>query len=227
MMWIKALSRLLIFFPLAVILLPIPSLYATLRKLDRLPWGLNYVFGCMEDGWNGTGCDPSFPRKFWRNVDGVTVQGWYPDHLGLIWDDLSWHQQWRHSYVWCAFRNIAWNIRLRKWFATSIHFEDITIYKLERDGKRVTVEWADAKGKTKYFKTRKICNEIWIGFEGSKYFKRRKIADETWLTFGYEFYIYLFDSSHPWFDRVREEGYTFNVTPFKNRSIPSFRIKKY
>jgi hypothetical protein len=203
MMWIKAVVRLFIWF-LAIVLLPIPSLYATLKKRNRLPWGFDYIFGCTEDGWDGTGCHPNNPRKHWKNVDGKTIQGWYPDKLGVIWNDLPWYKQWFHSYVWCAFRNFAWDLRMHDWFATSIHFNDITVTKFEREGHKITVEWVDKNGKKKYY-------------------KRRKLFNKWWWEFGYEFYWGLFDIAHPWYARIRTEGYTFDVTPFKDRSIPSVR----
>jgi hypothetical protein len=203
MFWIKALVR-PFFSILAKVILPIPTLYATLRKLDRLPWGLNYIFGCTEDGWNGTGCDPSFPRQFWKNVDGKTIQGWYPDYLGVIWKDLPWYKQWYHSYVWCAWRNTAWNLRMVSWYGVSVHFKDIEVTKFEKDGNRITVVWIGSDGKTRYF-------------------KRRDLFGKWCWEFGHEFYYDYFDPSHKWYHKLRAEGYTFNVTPFKDRSIPSVR----
>jgi hypothetical protein len=202
-MWLKAIIRATVFWPLAIILLPVPTLYATLRKLDRLPWGLDYIFGCREDGWNGTGCDPQNPRKLFTKVDGITLQGWWPDYLGLIWDDLAWYHQWWLSYKWCALRNFAWNLRLLDWFSTSIHYNDITVTKMEKDGHRITVLWTSTNGKKYYFKRRKLIN--------------------TWWDYGYEFHYELFDPTHPWYVKVRQQGYTFDVTPFKDRSIPSIR----
>ena len=79
-------------------ILLVPTLYATARNLDRLPWGLDPWFGCREDGWNGTGCDPDFKRQYWRNVDGKTVQGWWPDYLGVIWDDLPFIKRWWYGF---------------------------------------------------------------------------------------------------------------------------------
>jgi hypothetical protein len=204
MLWIKLLFRLLMVFVAPVILF-IPTIYATIRKLDRLPWGLNGVFGCTEDGWNGTGCDPSFPRKFWNNVDGITIQGWYPDYLGLIWNDLSLFKQWWHGFVWCAFRNVCWNMRLNDWFGTSTHFKDIRVvwYEVDATTGEVTV--------------------IWYGKDRRKRYHRRKKILGVLLEFGYEFPLDLFNKDHAWFKRVREQGYTFDVTPFKDRSMPSFR----
>jgi hypothetical protein len=207
MMWIKALMRVLVFWPLAIILLPLPTLYATLRKLDRLPWGLDPLFGCMEDGWNGTGCDPMFPRKYWINVDGKTIQGWWPDHLGLIWDDLAWYDQWWLGYKWCALRNFAWNSRLLKWFGISIHFRDIKVVWFEES----------PNGEATY---------IWVGPDGKQQFKKRRLVFGKLVEYGYEFYPWAFDIEHPWYAKVRSLGYTFDVTPFKNRSIPSFRLRR-
>jgi hypothetical protein len=93
---------------------------------------------------------------------------------------------------------------MHDWFATSIHFNDITVTKFEKEGHKITVEWIDKNGKKKYY-------------------KRRKLLDKWWWEFGYEFYCDLFDITHPWYARLRAEGYTFDVTPFKDRSIPSVR----
>jgi hypothetical protein len=190
-------------FIFAPIILFIPTIYATIKELDRLPWGLDYIFGCREDGWNGTGCDPENIRKHWKNVDGKTIQGWYPDYLGVIWSDLSAFKRWWYSYKWCSQRNVCWNLRLTDWFGTSIHFDDIKIIKID-DGK---------VDKT----------AIWIGKDGKKrYFKRRKVFGLA-FDYGYEFHFDYFNPNHIWYNRVRKEGYTFDVSPFKDRSIPSFR----
>jgi hypothetical protein len=201
-MWFKALFRLVLMI-IAPVLLLVPTLYAMDRKLDKLPWGFNYIFGCTEDGWNGTGCDPAFSRKFWRNVDGKTVQGWWPDYLGVIWEDLPWYKKWYYGYKWCAVRNVGWNLRLTDWFGTSIHFDDITVTTFEKEGHKITVEWTGPDGKSRYFKRHKHFGIYW--------------------EYGYEFHYDYFDPTHPWYNRLREEGYTFDVTPFKDRSIPSFR----
>jgi len=200
MIW-KALFRLAMIF-IAPIVLLIPTVYATAKNLDRLPWGLDLIFGCREDGWNGTGCDPDFPRVFWTNVDGVTKQGWWPDYLGIMWNDLSFIKRWWYGFKWCAWRNVCWNLRLTDWFGTSIHFKDIRIVDLNEN----TAIWY---------------NKI----DGKKrYFKRRKVFGVT-FEYGYEFYHFAFDNTHPWYSRLRSEGYTFDVTPFKDRSIPSIRIR--
>lgn len=205
-MLFKALCRVFVFWPLAIILLPIPTLYATIKDLDRLPWGLDYIFGCREDGWNGTGCDPDFKRQYWRNVDGKTIQGWWPDKLGVIWSDLPLIKRWWYSYQWCALRNFAWNLRLTDWFADSIHYNDIDVDWMEKNQNEITVTWHNKQGKKRYFKRRKILGVYW--------------------DYGYEFYWDLFDIDHPWYKRIRSEGYVFNVTPFKDRSIPSIRPRK-
>jgi len=207
MLWIKLIFRLLMIF-VAPIVLFIPTIYATLRNRDRLPWGLDPFFGCREDGWNGTGCDPDFPRVFWRNVDGVTVQGWYPDYLGVIWDDLPIWKQWYHGFKWCAVRNICWNLRLTDWFGTSTHFNDIRVvwYEVDKLTGETTVIWYDKTQNKKYH--------------------RRKIIFGVLLEYGYEFPLDLFAADHPWYNRVRDEGYTFDVTPFKDRSMPSLRPRR-
>jgi hypothetical protein len=208
MLWLKLLFRLLMMLITPVILL-IPTIYATVKQLDRLPWGLDPIFGCREDGWNGSGCDPDFPRKFWRNVDRKTYQGWYPDHLFIMWEELSLFDQWWHGFWWCAFRNVLWNMRLNDWFGTSTHFLDIKVLTFQRNAQ-----------------TGEVC-VIWLGKDGVKrYHKRIKFLGRL-LEYGYEFPLDLFDENHPWFTRVRKEGYTFDVTPFKDRSMPSLRPRKY
>jgi hypothetical protein len=205
-MWVKALARLLIFLPLAIIVLPIPTAWATFKQLNRLPWGLDPLFGCREDGWNGTGCDPDFPRVFWRNVDGVTVQGWYPDYLGVIWSDLSFIKRWWHGYKWCAWRNVCWNLRLTDWFGTSVHFDDIRVLSHYANGKEQTVVWySKIDSKKRYFKRREI-----------------PLLGGYW-DYGYEIPFDYFDRTTPVYKRLRKEGYTFDVAPFKDRSIPSIR----
>jgi len=204
MMWIKSMFRLLLMI-LAPVILFIPTLYATARNLDRLPWGLDYIFGCREDGWNGTGCDPAFPRVFWRNVDGETVQGWWPDYLGVIWSKKSFIYRWLRGFQWCALRNVAWNLRLNDWFGTSIHFKDIRVV------------WFEENPLTKE------AIYIWYGKNGKKFYKKRQKIFGVLLEYGYEFYPEYFDEDHQWYRRVRNHGYTFNVAPFKDRSIPSIR----
>ena len=68
-----------LFYRLIVILLGfplliIPTLYATIKELNELPWGFNKFYGNAEDGWNGNGEQ----RRYWNG------QGWYPDYLGSI-----------------------------------------------------------------------------------------------------------------------------------------------
>jgi hypothetical protein len=77
---------------------------------------------------------------------------------------------------------------------------------MEQEGHKITVEWYDKDGNTKYFKRRKIFG--------------------TWWDFGYEFYWDYFDSSKGIFHRLRRDGYTFDVLPFKDRSIVSIRPRK-
>ena len=207
MMWIKLLLRLFVFWPLAIIVLPIPTLYATVRKLDRLPWGLDYIFGNSEDGWNGTGCDPDFTRKHWKNVDNETIQGWWPNYLGVIWDVLPWFNRWWFSYQWAALRNVCWNLRMNDWFGASIHFEDIRVVWFEHD---------QTSGEFTY---------IWYDKSRRKKYKKGRIIFGRLIEYGYEFYPEYFDRDHAWFQKVRKQGYTFNVAPFKNRSIPSLRLR--
>jgi len=205
-MWRRTFVRLLLLFAAPVILL-LPTLWATYKNLDRLPWGLDSIFGCREDGWNGTGCDPEFKRQYWRNVDGKTLQGWWPDHLQVIWTELSFWQRWRYSYQWCAWRNVGWNLRLTNWFGTSIHFDDIKIKVLSVEGHEITAVWENK-------------------FSGKRYyFKRRKVFG-TWWEYGWELHLPVFQLDSLHYFRLRGRGYTYDVWPFKDRSIPSVRPRR-
>jgi hypothetical protein len=97
---------------------------------------------------------------------------------------------------------------LTNWFGTSVHFNDIRIIKNTVNA---------------------ITNErsiIWVGKDNKKRYFRRRIFFGVLFEFGYEFPFDLFDENHRWYKRVRVEGYTFDVTPFKDRSIPSFRPRR-
>jgi hypothetical protein len=96
-------------------LLIIPTLYASLKGLNELPWGLNKFYGNAEDGWNGNGEQ----RRLWNG------QGWWPNFLGITWSELSWYKEWWLSYKWCTFRNPAWNLRLIPFFSISVEPYDI------------------------------------------------------------------------------------------------------
>lgn len=100
-------------------LLIIPTIYASLRDLNELPWGLNKVYGNAEDGWNGNGEQ----RRLWGG------QGWWPAYLGVNWYELSKLKRWWLSYKWCAIRNPAWNLRLIPWFSLSVEKENIVNFK--------------------------------------------------------------------------------------------------
>ena len=110
-------------------LLVIPTLWATYKNLNELPWGLNKIWGNAEDGWNGNGTQ----RRHW-NIDGsVSVNkgdyGWWPDYLrqqGIIWRNLSFTGLWWQSYKWCAIRNPAWNARYLPFVSTSVDVKDVT-----------------------------------------------------------------------------------------------------
>jgi hypothetical protein len=116
-------------FPLLII----PTMWATYKGLNELPWGFNKIWGNAEDGWNGNGTQ----RRHW-NLDGTVslnkgVYGWWPDYLGqqgIIWADLSFIVEWWYSYKWCAIRNAVWNTRNIPYLSTSVDVKDIISYQL-------------------------------------------------------------------------------------------------
>ena len=217
MIW-RCLVRILFMF-LAPLVLFLPTIYAQIRGLNRLPWGLDSIFGCEEDGWNGNGIDPNNPRQGWEEgvkgkwieeedrVPSKKYQGWWPDYKGVKWSKLNGLKQWWLGYQWCAFRNVGWNLRLKSSFGTSIDYKDIVILYLRSDSKtrEVTVEWRDAKGKEFSFKRKKFLGVLW--------------------EFGWEFYPEIFLQGHPVFERIRKHGYT-RGWKYKNRSIPSIRPRR-
>ena len=85
--------------------------------------------------------------------------------------------------------------------------------------------WNNATDSTIYESVNGACNFA-LASSGQSYLWG-SINQQEWggrlFEFGYEFPFDLFDNDHPWFKRVRKEGYTFDVTPFKDRSMPSFR----
>ncbi len=96
----------LVGFPLLIA----PTLYATARNLNKLPWGFDKLYGNAEDGWNGNGEQ----RRYWKG------QGWWPNYLGIVWSEQSFLKRWWLGYKWCAFRNPAWNLRLIPFFSISV-----------------------------------------------------------------------------------------------------------
>jgi hypothetical protein len=96
----------LVGFPLLIV----PTLYATARNLNELPWGFNKLYGNAEDGWNGNGEQ----RRYWKG------QGWWPNYLGIVWSEQSFLKRWWLGYKWCAFRNPAWILRLIPFFSISV-----------------------------------------------------------------------------------------------------------
>lgn len=112
------LARLLVIL-LGMPLLVVPTIYATIKDLNELPWGLNKVYGNAEDGWNGNGEQ----RRYW---DG---QGWWPSYLKVQWYQLSLFKRWWLGYKWCAIRNPAWNLRLLPWFSISVEPYDVFSFR--------------------------------------------------------------------------------------------------
>jgi hypothetical protein len=208
-MWKRLLLDNFFFRPLAMLVLIPATLYATARNKERLPWGLNWLFGCEEDGWNGNGIDPNNPRKFWiPNKWGVYhpkgTQGWWPDYKKEDWSTMSFLKRWWRGYQWCALRNVTWNLRLTDWYAVSIHKDEITIDKLVVKDNYVEALWHIGKK--------------------SYYFKRRPIFGYC-ITWGWEFYPYMFLPEHSEYERFQHFGYQWEHK-YKHRSVPSIRIKK-
>jgi hypothetical protein len=75
-------------------------------------------------------------------------------------------------------------------------------------------------------KTTSEATYIWYDKNRKRKYKKRRRVFGTIIEYGYEFYPDLFNFEHPWYSRLRSDGYTFDVTPFKDRSIPSFRIRR-
>jgi len=212
-LWRVILHRFIFSVFFKIILIPV-TLYATAKDLKRLPFGLDSIAGCEEDCWNGNGEDPSNPRQGWipgkqgiwhedRSVNKPAgVQGWWPDYLGLDWNELSWIKKWWLGYKWCAFRNLCWNLRLRKWFSTNIHYDNIEILEYNSDYYNYKVVWKD--------------------LNGNKYFMRRKKFLGMTFEWGWEYYDYIHNKSDPRYGRIRKHGYTKEYK-YKIYSIPSFR----
>lgn len=110
----------LIVILLGIPLLIIPTIYATIKDLNELPWGLNKIYGNAEDGWNGNGEQ----RRYWHG------QGWWPMYLGVQWYQLSLFKRWWLGYKWCALRNPAWNLRLLPFFSISVEPQHIMNFKI-------------------------------------------------------------------------------------------------
>lgn len=206
------------------IVLIIPTLWATYKNLHKLPWGLDSIFGCEEDGWNGNGTDPNNNRQYWKpekwdrhytDSQGkpLGTQGWWANYERVDWDNLSFLKKWWLSYQWCALRNVCWNLRLTDWFGTSIHYDDIQLKTFEWEKsniKPVKAEWE---------------------YDGKEYFFRRKYFGDWALEYGWEFYPWVFEESFQSYKDLREKGYggyfgEGNHSKYKDRSIPSLRIRK-
>nr|WP_136252884.1 hypothetical protein [Ningiella ruwaisensis] len=198
----------LILSPIAKIVLIPATFHATARNLNQLPWGLNAIWGCEEDGWNGTGCDPNHPRVLWSNVDGKTKQGWWPDYLRILWHEQPFIKRWWLGYKWCAIRNVCWNLRLQPWFAESIHYNDIKILKLKAN-RPIDCLWRNKKGKERYIKQKRF----------------KLFGFERYLEYGFEFKPELFNPTNENFTRVREQGY-IGIWRYRAVSVPSIRFRR-
>jgi hypothetical protein len=150
----------LIGFPLLII----PTLYATARNLNELPWGFNKIYGNAEDGWNGNGEQ----RRFWGG------QGWWPNYLDIVWSEQSFFKRWWFGYKWCAIRNPSWNLRLIPFFSISV--EPYNVFDLRIKGntlvhdktgiskKWYTVTWVtiDNEKKSANFVYKRVYKNIFI-----------------------------------------------------------------
>lgn len=219
----QMLFRLLTFI-VAPILLIIPTLYATARKLDRLPWGLDGVFGCVEDGWNGNGIDPDNPRQYYNagewdveradeNGEPAGTQGWWPNYKRVNWAKLSFIKEWWLSYQWCALRNVCFNLRFGSFIGENIHYNAITLKRFEWQKsltKPIRVEWINENGSKRFFRVSKIGNFL--------------------VTWGWEFYPWTQEPTFSSYKRLRKQGY-YNVntqkdSKYKDRSIVSVRLTR-
>jgi hypothetical protein len=201
----------------------LPTLWARYKDLDRLPQPFRYFWGNDEDAWDG---DAPW-RSHW-NIDGSIsinkgANGWWPDYLrqqGIIWDELSFLQQWWQSYKWCALRNPAWQTRNRKYLSTSVDVNDVTSFRHKGTAYNVNgdspvnlwydFEFTNSEGtfKAKYrhtywrtFKRRELLGRVII--KGGRYFIHRR-----------------------WGWKVYPELFSKTKTPiFKDRSVFIFQFK--
>jgi hypothetical protein len=203
--------RFLIRILLALIGLPlliIPTLWATYKNLNELPWGFNKVWGNEEDGWNGNGTQ----RHFWLLNGNVSiangVQGWWPDYLrqqGIIWRSLSFTRRWWYSYKWCAIRNPAWNTRNIAYISTSVDAQDVMFYQNSGNCRAV-----NKKSKVDLFYNFKFANEDGE-FQGK--YRHTRLFNNYFLhrRWGWKVYPELFD---------------LVITPrFKRRSVYIFQLE--
>ena len=209
---------------IAPVVLFIPTLYATYKNLDRLPWGLNSWFGCEEDGWNGNGTDPDNPRQYnkpyewdkhYADEEGrpTGAQGWWPNYKRVNWYKLSFLKRWWLSYQWCALRNVCWNLRLSDFIGESIHYDDITLTRFKWDRKLaapIDIEWINNNGSRRFFKRVKV-----FGVE---------------VEYGWEFHPWAFEKTFASYKDLRALGYEHpsisNTAKYKDRSIVSIRVRK-
>ena len=189
-------------------LLIIPTLWATYRDLNELPWGLNKIWGNAEDGWNGNGTQ----KRFWLLNGAVSrangVQGWWPNYLrqqGVMWRELSFVRLWWYSYKWCAIRSPAWNARYLPYVSTSVDVKDIISYYLSGNASNATP-------------TSKV--DLWYDFEFAN-------ADGTFKAKYRHKRIYKNYFLHlRWGWKVYPDLFGKKTTPaFKDRSVYVFQVK--
>lgn len=189
-------------------LLVIPTLWATYKDLNELPWGLDKVWGNREDGWDGDGTQ----RHFW-DLDGSVnketgVQGWWPDYLrqqGVIWNELSFIKKWWYSYSWCALRNPAWNVRYLPYVSTSVDVLDVLSFTHEGN-----TEVVDGDSKV----------ELWYNLV----FENKEGVFESRYRHKHLFKNYFLHLRWGW--KVYPELLSKGVTPpFKDRSVYIFQVK--
>lgn len=219
MIWRLVLHRLILWIIAIVVLIPAVA-WKTFRNLNRLPWGLDPIFGCEEDG-GGNGEDPANERQGWEEgiwgkwielkdrMPGRKYQGWWPDYKRVKWSELNGLQRWWYQYRWYL-RNLCWNLRkeYNDWFSISIHYNDIglTYADVDLESGKKTYEWIDKMtGDSHWYRERPLFGRL--------------------LCFGWEFYPYVFDQKDPLYSRVRDIGYTREYK-YKHRSVPSIRLKK-
>ena len=111
----KFILRILYILAGKLILLPICYKYA---GHDSLPSRL-YYFDNAEDGFSGN------------------KRGWYDGYLGIKISKLPRYKQAWHSYIWCAWRNPAWNLRFHPYL--SIPINDDTVMDIK--GNTVSHKW--------------------------------------------------------------------------------------
>lgn len=156
-------------FPLLII----PTIYASIKDLNELPWGFNKIYGNAEDGWNGNGLQ----RRYWGG------QGWWPAYLKVNWYELSPLKRWWLSYKWCAYRNPAWNLRLLPWFSISV--EALDIIKFSHRG---TTDTQIKSGTTEHYYD--VSFETTSGRKCKSHFRYKRINSSAFLYIRWGWKIY-------------------------------------